>query len=113
MERTLSRLVAPFVNNDDFNLNSTEGVDGGSVMTGSAAVYGWNDRKPFHAINFVTVHDGFTLYDPFSYDEKQNGCGLLNPICCDDPLLGVTKPVVRNTIAHETGVLTTNILSDR
>ena len=59
-----------FVNNDDFRLNSTEGVDGGSVMTGSASVYAWNDRKPFHAINFVTVHDGFTMYDLFSYDEK-------------------------------------------
>ena len=75
-----------FVNNDDFRLNSTEGVDGGSVMTGSSSVYAWNDRKPYHAINFVTVHDGFTMYDLFSYDEKQNGCGLLNPICCDDPL---------------------------
>ena len=75
-----------FVNDDNFRLNSTEGVDGGSVMTGSQAVYGWNGRKPFHAHNFVTVHDGFTMYDLFSYTEKQNGCGLLNPICCDDPL---------------------------
>jgi glycogen operon protein len=75
-----------FVNDDNFRLNSTEGVDGGAVMTGSQPVYGWNGRKPFHAHNFVTVHDGFTMYDLFSYTEKQNGCGLLNPICCDDPL---------------------------
>jgi len=69
-----------------FVLNSTEGVDGGSVMTGSEAVYGYNGRAPFHSINFVTVHDGFTMYDLFSYAEKQNECGLLNPKCCDDPL---------------------------
>ena len=68
-----------------FVLNSTEGVDGGNVMTGSSGVYGWNGRKPYHSINFVTVHDGFTMYDLFSYGEKQNDCGLLNPICCDDP----------------------------
>ena len=68
-----------------FVLNSTEGVDGGNVMTGSSGVYGWNGRKPYHSINFVTVHDGFTMYDLFSYEEKQNDCGLLNPICCDDP----------------------------
>jgi glycogen operon protein len=74
-----------FVNNDDWRLNSTEGVDGGAVITGSEAVYGWNGRKPYHSVNFVTVHDGFTLYDLFSYEQKQNGCGLLNPICCDDP----------------------------
>ncbi len=68
-----------------FALNSTEGVDGGNIMTGSSGVYGWNGRKPYHSINFVTVHDGFTMYDLFSYTEKQNDCGLLNPICCDDP----------------------------
>lgn len=68
-----------------FVLNSTEGIDGGNVMTGSSDVYSWNDRKPYHSINFITVHDGFTLYDLFSYTEKQNECGLLNPICCDDP----------------------------
>ena len=74
------------VNDDDWTLSSTEGsVDGGGSLTGSYNVYGWNDRKPYHAVNFVTVHDGFTMYDLFSYDEKQNGCGLLNPVCCDNP----------------------------
>jgi len=69
-----------------FVLNSTEGVDGGSVLTGSESVYGHNGRKPPHSVNFITVHDGFTLYDLVSYGDKQNGCGLLNPKCCDDPL---------------------------
>jgi isoamylase len=69
-----------------FVLNSTEGVDGGAVMTGSSDVYAHNGRKPFHSVNFITSHDGFTLYDLVSYEDKQNSCGLLNPKCCDDPL---------------------------
>ncbi len=69
-----------------FVLNSTEGVDGGSVLLGSESVYGDEGRHPYHSINFITVHDGFTLYDLVSYDDKQNECGLLNPKCCDDPL---------------------------
>ena len=39
-------------------------------------------------MNLVTVHDGFTMYDLFSYDQKVNGCGPLNPVCCDNPLSG-------------------------
>ncbi len=31
------------------------------------------------------MHDGFTLYDLFTYPEKQNDCGVLNPLCCDEP----------------------------
>lgn len=73
------------VNNDDWVFNSVDGLDGGAVLTGSEALYGWNGRRPTAAFNFVTVHDGFTMYDLFSYNEKQNECGLLNPICCDDP----------------------------
>ncbi|MCB9780806.1 MAG: glycosyl hydrolase [Alphaproteobacteria bacterium] len=74
-----------FVNDDGWALNSVDGLDGGAVMTGSYDLYAWNGRKPTHSINLVTVHDGFTMYDLMSYSEKQNGCGLLNPICCDDP----------------------------
>ncbi len=69
-----------------FVLNSTEGVDGGAVLLGSESVYGDEGRHPYHSVNFITVHDGFTLYDLVSYDDKQNECGLLNPKCCDDPL---------------------------
>ena len=39
-------------------------------------------RKPYNSINFVTVHDGMTLYDAFSYRVKNNGCGPLAPDCC-------------------------------
>lgn len=39
-------------------------------VTGSADLYSGNGRKPFHSINFVTSHDGFTLYDLLSYDKS-------------------------------------------
>lgn len=77
-----------FVNDPegDYKLNAIAWtIDGGGIMTGSEGVYGRNGRRPYHSVNFVTAHDGFTMYDLVSYTEKQNGCGLLNPICCDDP----------------------------
>lgn len=74
-----------FLNNDDWKLSSTEVKDGGFLMTGSYDWYQWNGRRPYHSINFVTVHDGFPMYDVFSYDQKQNKCGPLNPVCCSDP----------------------------
>ena len=41
-------------------------------VTGSADLYSGTGRKPFHSINFVTSHDGFTLYDLLSYNKKHN-----------------------------------------
>jgi len=73
------------VNNDGWVMNSAEnGIDGGGVLTGSSARYEANGRRPYHSVNFVTCHDGFTMYDLLSYDEKNNFCGPLNPTCCDD-----------------------------
>jgi glycogen operon protein len=40
-------------------------------LTGSSDLYG-DDRRPGASINFVTAHDGFTLNDLVSYDEKHN-----------------------------------------
>lgn len=75
-----------FVNWDDRALNSKEGpIDVGGALTGSFDLYGDDDRNPFHSYNFVTVHDGFTMYDLVTYEEKRNSCGPLNPVCCDDP----------------------------
>jgi glycogen operon protein len=74
-----------FWNNDGWALNSTEVKDGGFFLGGSYDWFNWNGRKPYHTYNFVTVHDGFTMYDLESYNLKQNGCGPLNPICCTDP----------------------------
>jgi isoamylase len=41
-------------------------------LTGSADLYQGDGRSPFSSINFVTAHDGFTLRDLVSYNEKHN-----------------------------------------
>jgi glycogen operon protein len=41
-------------------------------FTGSSDLYQWDGRDPFASINFVTAHDGFTLRDLVSYNEKHN-----------------------------------------
>jgi glycogen operon protein len=52
--------------------------DGGVVselatrLAGSSDLYGHSGRRPYSSINFVTAHDGFTLHDLVSYNEKHN-----------------------------------------
>ena len=41
-------------------------------LTGSSDLYQANGRSPFASINFVTAHDGFTLADLVSYNDKHN-----------------------------------------
>ncbi|KAK4483937.1 hypothetical protein RD792_011146 [Penstemon davidsonii] len=41
-------------------------------ISGSADLYQVNKRKPYHGINFVIAHDGFTLHDLVSYNFKHN-----------------------------------------
>lgn len=41
-------------------------------LTGSSDLYEHGGRRPFASINFVTAHDGFTLRDLVSYNEKHN-----------------------------------------
>ena len=43
-----------------------------SRVCGSSDVYQWNGRLPRHSVNFVTCHDGFTLMDLVSYNQKHN-----------------------------------------
>ncbi len=43
-----------------------------SRLTGSSDLYEQTGRRPFASINFVTAHDGFTLRDLVSYNEKHN-----------------------------------------
>ncbi|MFC1562971.1 glycogen debranching protein GlgX [candidate division KSB1 bacterium] len=50
--------------------------DLGWRLTGSADLYGDDGRAPFNSINFITCHDGFTLYDLFSYNQKHNEANL-------------------------------------
>ncbi|MCZ2814365.1 MULTISPECIES: glycogen debranching protein GlgX [unclassified Modestobacter] len=43
-----------------------------SRITGSADLYQHSGRRPVASINFVTAHDGFTINDLVSYNEKHN-----------------------------------------
>ncbi|MDO4928366.1 MAG: glycogen debranching protein GlgX [Corynebacterium sp.] len=43
-----------------------------SRLTGSSDLYHHNGRRPTASVNFVTAHDGFTLNDLVSYNEKHN-----------------------------------------
>jgi len=77
-----------------------------SRFTGSSDLYQSDGRRPFASINFVTAHDGFTLADLVSYDEKHNeanleenadgtddnrswNCGVEGPT--DDPGIGALR----------------------
>ncbi len=56
--------------------------DGGLIgefarrLTGSSDLYGSSGRNPKASINFITAHDGFTLHDLVSHNEKHNEANL-------------------------------------
>ncbi len=75
-------------------------------ITGSADLYEHSARRPVASINFVTAHDGFTLRDLVSYNEKHNeangednndgestnrswNCGVEGPT--DDPAINALR----------------------
>jgi isoamylase len=86
-----------------------------SRLTGSADVFGRRGRKPWASVNFITAHDGFTLADLVSYNEKHNeangegnrdghshnlswNCGAEGPT--DDPEINALRDrQVRNMLA--------------
>jgi isoamylase len=41
-------------------------------LLGSPDIYGYREREPGQSVNFVTCHDGFTLNDLVSYNDKHN-----------------------------------------
>ncbi len=43
-----------------------------SRITGSSDLYQHDGRRPYASINFVTAHDGFTMYDLVAYNGKHN-----------------------------------------
>src|SRR5712691_6744922 len=47
-------------------------------LTGSSDLYEMSGRRPYASINFITCHDGFTLEDLVSYNEKHNEANLEN-----------------------------------
>lgn len=84
-------------------------------LTGSSDLYEHGGRRPYASINFVTAHDGFTLHDLVSYNEKHNeangdenrdghnenlswNCGVEGPT--DDPgILALRERQKRNFLA--------------
>ncbi|MDA8045747.1 MAG: glycogen debranching protein GlgX [Actinomycetota bacterium] len=84
-------------------------------LTGSSDLYQGNGRSPFASINFITAHDGFTLRDLVSYNQKHNdangedgrdgtddnrswNCGVEGST--DDPdVLGLRRRQQRNLLA--------------
>jgi hypothetical protein len=57
--------------------NFIRGFDGyaglfAECICGSPSLYKDTGRKPYHSLNFITAHDGFTLRDLVSYNEKHN-----------------------------------------
>jgi len=84
-------------------------------LTGSSDLYERGGRRPYASINFVTAHDGFTLHDLVSYNEKHNeangeenrdgstdnrswNCGVEGPT--DDPaVLSLRERQKRNVLA--------------
>ena len=91
-----------------------------SRFTGSSDLYEHSGRKPIASINFVVAHDGFTLRDLVSYNEKHNeangennqdgeshnrswNCGVEGPT--DDPAISVLR------LQQRRNFLTTLLLS--
>ncbi len=69
----------------DWNLSTQQaGASGGFLLTGSYDWYHGTGRRPYNSVNFTNIHDGFTMYDLFSYDQPFNGCGPLDSICCTE-----------------------------
>jgi isoamylase len=95
--------------------------DGGLVpeiasrVSGSSDIFGYRGRRPWASINFITAHDGFTLQDLVSYNDKHNeangednrdghdanyswNCGVEGPT--DDPkILDLRDRQKRNLLA--------------
>jgi glycogen operon protein len=92
----------------------------GARFTGSSDLYATNGRRPYASVNLVTAHDGFTLRDLVSYDEKHNeangegnrdgeshdrswNCGVEGPT--DDPAIEALRS------RQQRNLLTTLLLS--
>jgi glycogen operon protein len=93
------------------------GMAGGLAtrLCGSSDLYQATGRQPRHSINFITCHDGFTLWDLVSYNQKHNeangegnrdgsndnrswNCGIEGPT--DNPgVLALRRRQARNLLA--------------
>ena len=52
--------------------DDNQSAEMGYRLTGSSDIYEKLGRRPYASINFITAHDGFTLHDLVSYNEKHN-----------------------------------------
>ncbi len=81
----------------------------GYRLTGSSDLYENNGRAPFASINFITAHDGFTLRDLVSYEQKHNEAngednrdGTDYNLSCNYGVEGPTNdPAIRATRARQ------------
>jgi glycogen operon protein len=98
-------------------LKGDEGMAGGAIerLTGSRDLYHPDSRGHSASVNFLTCHDGFTLYDLYSYNTKHNekngwgntdgdnngnswNCGVEGPT--DDPQVeGLRRRLIKNAFA--------------
>ncbi|CAO5168361.1 Glycogen operon protein GlgX homolog [Frankia sp. AiPs1] len=86
-----------------------------SRLTGSSDLYENSGRRPWASINFITAHDGFTLHDLVSYNDKHNEAnGEDNRDGSDDNRswnCGVEGPTDDPAIAHLRAAQTRNLLT--
>ena len=59
--------IRRFWRGDEFMANAAA-----TRLSGSSDLYLRDGRKPFHSVNFITSHDGFTMNDLVSYNGKHN-----------------------------------------
>lgn len=59
--------IRSFVNGFSTNIG-----DLATRISGSEDLFSTSGRKPHHSVNFITAHDGFTMMDLVSYNEKHN-----------------------------------------
>src|SRR5678816_2674832 len=43
-----------------------------SRLTGSSDIYQWSGRDAYASVNFIVAHDGYTMNDLVSYEQKHN-----------------------------------------
>jgi len=84
-------------------------------LTGSADLFEHGGRRPYASVNFLTAHDGFTLYDTVAYNEKHNeangeknqdghndnrswNCGVEGPTD-DESIIALRRQQLRNFLA--------------
>jgi isoamylase len=87
----------------------------GSRLAGSSDIFGNRGRRPWASVNFITAHDGFTLDDLVSYNDKHNeangednrdgsdgnfswNCGVEGP-SCDPAVVALRDRQKRNLLA--------------